>query len=94
MSRLYFSWCYRKFIPFDETSAGPNAHKQQAGPNGPENNYDLIYASSDDMGKTWKSSDGTTIALLDGKEENTILPESNARIFEIPMGSGILNQEA
>lgn len=46
------------------------------------------------MGKTWKSSDGTILAVLDGKEENTILPQSKARVFEIAMGSGILNQEA
>ncbi|QSZ29712.1 hypothetical protein DSL72_004229 [Monilinia vaccinii-corymbosi] len=92
-SRLYMSWCYRNFVPFD-LSAGSDAHKQQAGPNGPENNYDLNFAYSDDVGKTWKSSDGSTLAVLDGKEENTILPESKARVFEIPMGSGILNQEA
>ncbi|KAF7923569.1 hypothetical protein BELL_0005g00220 [Botrytis elliptica] len=92
-SRLYLSWCYRNFILF-ESSTGTDAHKQQAGPNGPENNYDLNFAYSEDVGKTWKSSDGTILAVLDGKEENTILPQSKARVFEIPMGSGILNQEA
>ncbi|KAF5878527.1 putative dockerin type 1 protein [Botrytis fragariae] len=76
------------------TGVSNNAHKQQAGPNGPENNYDLNFAYSEDVGRTWKSSDGTTLAVLDGKEENTILPQSKARVFEIPMGSGILNQEA
>ncbi|KAA8576511.1 hypothetical protein EYC84_006621 [Monilinia fructicola] len=91
--RLYMSWCYRNFVPFDFPT-GSDAHKQQAGPNGPENNYDLNYACSDDGGKTWKSSDGSTIAVLDGKEGNTILPGFEARVFEIPMGSGILNQEA
>lgn len=92
-SRLYMSWCYRNFIPF-EPSTGPEAHKQQAGPNGPENNYDLNYAYSDDVGKSWKSSDGTVLAILGKDKDNTIVPESKARVFEIPMGSGILNQEA
>lgn len=92
-SRLYLSWCYRNFILF-EASTDADAHKQQAGPNGPENNYDLNFAYSEDVGKTWKSSDGRTLAVLNGGEENTILPQSKARVFEIPMGSGILNQEA
>ncbi|KAM3065961.1 hypothetical protein ACMFMG_009816 [Clarireedia jacksonii] len=96
-SRLHMSWCYRNFVQFD-ASTGPDAHKQQAGPNGPENNHDLSYAYSDDAGKTWKNSEGDTIAILDGEPEvgagNTILPTSNARVFEIPMRSGILNQEA
>jgi len=72
----------------------PNAYKQQAGPNGPENNFDLNYAFSDDLGSTWKSSGGNVLAKLGGAE-NTIKPGAEgARVFEIPMGSGILNQES
>jgi hypothetical protein len=96
-SRLHISWCYRNFIPLPP-SAGPDAHKQQAGPNGPENNCDLNYAFSDDLGETWKSSNGQILAKIDSKEdsqvERTIKPGTGPRVFEIPMGSGILNQEA
>lgn len=97
-SRLHISWCYRNFVPF-LSSVRPNAHKQQAGPNGPENNFDLCYAYSDDLGCTWKSSNGNILAKTgiddDSHSERTIKPgASGARIYEIPMGSGILNQEA
>ncbi|RDL34554.1 uncharacterized protein BP5553_07682 [Venustampulla echinocandica] len=98
MGMLHVSWCYRNFVSFSE-SASPNAHKQQAGPNGPENNFDLNYAFSDDLGRSWKCSDGGTMAGIgDGETfggQNTIMPSADgARVFEIPMGSGILNQEA
>lgn len=98
LSRIHVSWCYRKFIEFP-TSALENAHKQQAGPNGPENNCDLNYAYSDDFGETWRSSDGEVMARLGGEQMNGIEVTikngaKGARVFEIPMGSGILNQEA
>jgi hypothetical protein len=97
-SRLHISWCYRNFIPIPLFTA-PDAHKQQAGPNGPENNRDLNYAFSDDLGQTWKSSDGFVLAKIGGQGasqvECTIKPGAEgARVFEIPTGSGILNQEA
>lgn len=75
------------------------AHKAQAGPNGPENNYDLYYAYSEDLGRTWKSSAGEIVAVVDeisssGTLRNTILPDTEGiRVVEIPKGSGILNQE-
>ncbi|KAH8676683.1 hypothetical protein BGZ60DRAFT_403127 [Tricladium varicosporioides] len=97
MARLHISWCYRNFVEFPK-SANANAHKQQAGPNGPENNHDLCYAFSDDRGETWKASDGRELARLEGKlaigSNTSILPSARgARVFDIPMGSGILNQE-
>lgn len=96
-SRIHVSWCYRNFVPFD-ASAGPESHKQQAGPNGPENNYDLNYAYSDDKGATWKGSGGMVLARLGSEAadgESTIKPGADgARVFEIPMKSGILNQES
>jgi BNR repeat-containing family member len=97
-SRLHISWCYRNFIVFDRP-AGPRIHSQQAGPNGPENNCDLNYAISDDLGETWRSSDGRVLARIGSNEhansEKTIKPGAiGARIFEIPAGSGVLNQEA
>jgi hypothetical protein len=98
LSRIHVSWCYRNFVLFPE-SAVKDAHKQQAGPNGPENNCDLNYAYSDDEGETWNSSDGEVMAKLGSAVENGIASTirtgaRGARIFEIPMGSGILNQEA
>ncbi|KAF4625612.1 hypothetical protein G7Y89_g12552 [Cudoniella acicularis] len=98
MARLHISWCYRNFVVFPE-SASLDAHKQQAGPNGPENNHDLNYAFSEDCGKTWRASDGRNLAIVgDPPKEgssNSIMPEAaGVRVFEIPMGSGILNQEA
>jgi hypothetical protein len=96
-NRLHVSWCYRNFVATDPSTA-PDAHKQQAGPNGPENNFDLNYAYSDDLGRIWESSDGEPLAELGSSfatDEDTIKPGANgARVFEIPMGSGILNQEA
>lgn len=75
-----------------------NAHRQQAGPNGPESNFDLNYAFSDDFGQTWRNSACRLLADLRGSNhgsvENTIKPGAEgARVFEIPMHSGILNQE-
>lgn len=82
------------YVPF---IADENAHKQQAGPNGPENNCDLNYAISDDAGETWRSTKGDVMAKLgrkDGKVAATISNDTEgARVFEIPTGSGILNQE-
>ncbi|CAG8982891.1 hypothetical protein HYALB_00002908 [Hymenoscyphus albidus] len=96
LNRVHISWCYRNFVAFESTD--PNAHKQQAGPNGPCNNHDLNYAYSDDVGKTWKASNGEVLASIQGNEifngRNSILPSANGiRVFDIPMGSGILNQE-
>lgn len=68
----------------------------------------MCYAWSDDLGRTWKGSKGDVVAKLKGEEERledgknvatSILPpgrggSNGARAFEIPMGSGILNQEA
>ena len=53
---------------------------------------------SDDLGETWESSDGRVLARIGAKEvvgvEATIKPGAEgARVFEIPMNSGILNQE-
>lgn len=96
LNRLHISWCYRNFITMPE-SAGVDAHKQQAGPNGPENNFDLNYAFSDDLGETWKNSTGNVVAQLqpqDQKALTSIKPDSEGvQAFKIPMESGILNQE-
>jgi hypothetical protein len=98
LSRLHVSWCYRNFVAVPESTI-PGAHKQQAGPNGPENNFDLNYAYSDNLGYTWRSSENKVLAAIKSSETfgagNSIMPSSEGvRVFEIPMESGILNQEA
>lgn len=97
-SRLHISWCYRECIDSSSLAVKGN-HKQQAGPNGPENNRDLMYAYSDDLGETWLSSNGHVLAAIGSKAETgvacSITPSvQEARVFEIPRNSGILNQEA
>lgn len=81
--RLYVSWTYRKFVE----DGGPSEVSSQAGPNGPENNYDLMFAYSDDEGVSWKDANDNPLAM-------PILPSTPGIVaFHIPPDSGILNQE-
>ncbi|KAK3335154.1 hypothetical protein B0T19DRAFT_1658 [Cercophora scortea] len=92
--RLHTTWVYRDFVfypgwddPLDMK------HKQQAGPNGAENNHDICYAYSDDEGYTWKNCARTTIA--DMRKGETIANDAEGiTAFVIPKGSGLMNQEA
>jgi len=104
-NRLHVTWTNRHFIDYDGAN-DPNStiHKAQAGPNGPENNQDLCYAASDNLGKSWfmPSSSSSVSAGLDGN--NTIDDDTpNTGIISIdpqfiavniPKHSGIMNQEA
>lgn len=55
-------------------------------------NHDLMYAYSDDVGLIWKNSNGTEAAQI---TTNPITPRTTGIItFNIPQGSGILNQES
>jgi Neuraminidase (sialidase) len=92
-SRIHVTWTYRDFVPFEgwDKSTGTN-HKQQAGPNGIENNHDLWYSYSDDLGRSWKNNSGQTIAKLD-KGESVRPNNDGIKVFEIPKGSGVHNQE-
>lgn len=85
---LQVSWTYRDFI----NDTGQDV-AVQAGPNGPENNHDMDFAYSMDLGVTWKNNWGQTIGNLTASEP--ILPNSaGITIFGIPKFGGILNQEA
>lgn len=88
------SGTYRRFVDY-EGADDPSSmiHKANAGPNGPENNENMFYTYSDDQGDTFYSSDGAILARLgDGQ---TILPTVKGLIvFDIPMDSGIMNQES
>ena len=104
--KLHVSWCYRGFVEYEGVhDSASTAHKAQAGPNGPENNYDLCYMYSDGLpvGKQWRGNDGGGIATITAEEEEgegkgtkcTVMPDTKGiRVFEIPKGSGILNQES
>ncbi|KAK4160180.1 hypothetical protein QBC43DRAFT_118588 [Cladorrhinum sp. PSN259] len=94
-SALHVTWVYRGFVPYEGwDDPDDTKHKQQAGPNGAENNHNLCYAYSEDRGKTWKNGQGKVIADL-GKEGETIDNESEGIIgVEIEKGRGLTNQEA
>ncbi|KFX94393.1 hypothetical protein V490_04370 [Pseudogymnoascus sp. VKM F-3557] len=92
-SLIHATWTYRDFVPFEnwDKAIGVN-HKQQAGPNGIENNHDLWYSYSDDLGRSWKNDSGQTVARLDKGE--SVRPDSDGiKVFSIPKGCGAHNQE-
>jgi hypothetical protein len=92
--RLHVTWVYRGFVPYDGWDDPLDTkHKQQAGPNGAENNHNICYAYSDDQGYTWKNGAGKVIADL--KKGESIINESEGIVaFDIPKHSGLTNQEA
>lgn len=93
--RLHISWCYRGFVEYEGVhDKASTKHMAQAGPNGPENNYDLAYMYSSDGGIHWYNNAGVQIAALNSKSSTTVLPETEGiTVFQIPKCSGILNQE-
>ncbi|KAL2022105.1 hypothetical protein VTK56DRAFT_6149 [Thermocarpiscus australiensis] len=92
--RLHVTWVYRGFVHYDGWDDPLDTkHKQQAGPNGAENNHHVCYAYSDDKGYTWKNGDGKVIADL--REGGSITNDAEGIVaFEIPKNSGLTNQEA
>lgn len=97
LGRMHISWTYRRFFEYEEANdTASMLHKAQAGPNGPENNYDLNYAYSDDRGLSWFNTMGEEIGMMTygQSSEKAILPTSKGIcVFKIPTNSGILNQE-
>lgn len=92
--RLHVTWTYRGFVwyegwddPFDVK------HKAQAGPNGAENNHNLCYAFSDDLGVTWKN--GHDVVVADLSQGQSVMPDTAGIVaFSIPKNSGLTNQES
>ncbi|KAL5480449.1 hypothetical protein ACEPAI_1719 [Sanghuangporus weigelae] len=85
---LHVSWTYRDYV----NDTGQDV-AVQAGPNGPENNHDMDYAISYDLGRTWRNNWNQTIANM--SEQSPIDPTAaGITIFSIPKYGGILNQEA
>ncbi|KAH9933964.1 uncharacterized protein BXZ73DRAFT_46129 [Epithele typhae] len=84
---LMTTWTYRDYV----NDVGQDV-AVQAGPNGPENNHDLNFAYSEDLGETWLNNWKQTIANMSVQEP--IKPVSAGIVmFGIPKYGGILNQE-
>ncbi|KIJ67199.1 hypothetical protein HYDPIDRAFT_127044 [Hydnomerulius pinastri MD-312] len=85
---LQATWTYRDYV----NDTGQDV-AVEAGPNGPENNHDMDFAYSTDMGFTWRNNWGQPICNTTADEP--ILPNSaGITVFSIPKYGGILNQEA
>ncbi|KAK7738272.1 hypothetical protein SLS63_002607 [Diaporthe eres] len=92
--RLHVTWVYRGFVHYEGwDDPADTKHKQQAGPNGAENNHNVCYAYSEDLGYTWKNGNGKVIADL-SKGETIDNSSEGIVAFNIPKGSGLMNQEA
>lgn len=92
--RFHVTWVYRGFVHYEGwDDPHDTKHKQQAGPNGAENNYGLFYACSDDKGYTWENGQGKVIASL--KDGGTVKNDCEGILaFDIPKGHGLTNQES
>ncbi|KAK2597185.1 hypothetical protein N8I77_013046 [Diaporthe amygdali] len=92
--KLHVTWVYRGFVHYEGwDDLKDTKHKQQAGPNGAENNHNMCYAYSEDLGYSWKNGNGKVIADL--RKGETIDNSTEGIVaFDIPKGSGLMNQEA
>jgi hypothetical protein len=92
--RLHVTWVYRGFVHYEGwDDPRDTKHKQQAGPNGAENNHNICYVYSDDKGYTWRNGAGKVVADL--RKGETVGNDAEGIVaFEIPKGSGLSNQEA
>ncbi|KAH7910670.1 hypothetical protein BJ138DRAFT_1152356 [Hygrophoropsis aurantiaca] len=85
---LQATWTYRDYV----NDTGQDV-AVEAGPNGPENNHDMDFATSPDLGFTWYNTWGQPICNTSAQQP--ILPNSpGITVFSIPKYGGILNQEA
>ncbi|KAK4444152.1 hypothetical protein QBC34DRAFT_188154 [Podospora aff. communis PSN243] len=92
--KLHVTWVWRGWVEYEGWDDPADVkHKMQAGPNGPENNHDLCYAWSTDLGNTWKNTAGATIANV-GSQETISNHSPVVTVFEISKGCGLTNQEA
>lgn len=92
--RLHATWVWRGFVWYEGwDDLRDTKHKQQAGPNGAENNHNICYAYSDDEGRTWRNGEGGVVADL-GRGEAVDNASEGIVAFEIPKESGLMNQEA
>lgn len=86
------SWTNRHFVAYEDHTG--EAHKQQAGPNGPENNADLCHIWSGDGGWTWRSGIGRVMAdLSESKVQGVLSTRDEVVAAAIARNSGVMNQE-
>lgn len=93
--RLHITWVYRGFVHYEgwDDPAGVK-HKQQAGPNGAENNYNICYAYSDDEGHSWRNGKGDVIASRITTTNSIRNDAPGIVAFDIPKGHSLTNQES
>ncbi|AJQ96587.1 BNR repeat-containing protein [Gynuella sunshinyii] len=58
---------------------------------GGNSNHDIMYAYSDDYGRTWRNNAGRLVAVTG---QSFITRDSDVKIWTIPTNSGLINQEA
>ncbi|KAI0466693.1 hypothetical protein F4859DRAFT_297024 [Xylaria cf. heliscus] len=93
-THLHTTWVYREFVDYEGWDDPLDTkHKTQAGPNAATNNRDICHAWSADGGVRWRSSSGDLVADL-GRGESIVPSAPGIVAFEIPKGSGLINQEA
>lgn len=56
----------------------------------PATNHGLLYAYSDDNGRTWRNNDGELVGRVDSAP---IVAASDVQVWEIPENRGLINQE-
>lgn len=93
--RLHATWVYRGFVHYAGwDDPRDTQHKQQAGPNSAENNHNICYAYSDDGARTWRGGGGGAL-VADLAKGEAVRPDSEGIVaFDIPKGSGLMNQES
>jgi hypothetical protein len=92
---LHVTWTNRHFIDYEGAyDEGSSLHKAQAGPNGPENNKGLYHSYSRDLGITWHGTGGEIAGVLSLQGSGMDSQDSRLCAREIPLDSGIMNQEA
>lgn len=102
---LHVTWVYRGFVDYPGWDDPLDTkHKQQAGPNGAENNHNICYAYSNAYGRVWRNGSMDVVADLRDpakthidirRRERTIRNDAPDIVaFDIPKGKGLMNQEA
>lgn len=91
--RIHVRWTNRHFVEYDDHTGV--AHKQSAGPNGPENNADLGYVYSNDGGWVWRNIGGGIVGDLrkDRVMGGVVSTAEEVLVQRIGRDSAIMNQE-
>lgn len=90
--KIHVTWTNRQFVEYEDHTG--EAHKRQAGPNGPENNADLGYVYSDDGGVSWRDVQGDVVGELSGDGMHGVISTGEkVLVARIPRDSEIMNQE-